>query len=44
MAAREVNIAGKQGMSGENRRAEIVKEADRRGLIGYKLKAKYRRL
>lgn len=42
IASREVNTAGKRGITGENKRAELVREALRRGLIGYPSKAKYR--
>lgn len=41
-AAKLCGAAGKPGMSGENVRAEWAKEAMKRGLIGYKLKKKYR--
>ena len=41
---KEVGGAGKIGMSGEKRRAELVKEAHRRNLIGMKSKRKHREI
>lgn len=37
-----MGLAGKAGMSGENKRAELVREAMKRGLLGYPSKRKYR--
>ena len=41
---REVNSGGKVGMSGEKKRAELVREAHRRNLIGMPSKRKYRKV
>ena len=40
--AREVGSAGKTGISAENKRAELVREALKRGIIGMPSKKKYR--
>lgn len=40
--AREIGIGGKQGMAAENRRAELVREAHKRGLLGMPSKRKHR--
>lgn len=40
--SREIGVAGKTGMAAENKRAELVREAHKRKLIGMPSKRKHR--